>query len=269
MNVNKITRNFTSPYFGALSNNKRNHKSEVESRDDINYQSVPSDKLRSALKATVLIPAAALPLLMGSCINDPEDYWERIYPGTDVVYPAIHVLPDVNVDSLTFSNDTVRISRNLSVNSALNNSLNNAIDALGMPKTHDGEYPARLVFKTPDYIQYMKLNGDESDNDKYVYDTEKYGKDGSFSSYITEFTTDGQNLNMKEVGLNYVSDYQFRVFEDTVEAYKKSGNNYVKDAVYYPSDDRNYSIIRISEQGDTTKISDIDLFCLKPDNENN
>lgn len=263
MKITRINSNLTTPHFLGV----KNHKKEENQQTVPVLVNVSPDKLRSALKAAVLIPAAALPLVAGSCSNETEgcdEYWSGGH-GTSIKYPCEHVLPECKVDTITFANDTVTISDELSENSKLNKKMNNVIDALKMPRLNNGTFPARLVFKTPDYIQYMLLDGVTSNDNIYAYDVQRYNNDGSLDMFKSEFSLDGEDLIMENCSPDNNSLYKFTTDNDTVNAYKRVNGEFVKSAVFYPTDDKNYSITKIAEDGDTTKFSNINLFCVKND----
>lgn len=265
MNISKISANYATPHFSA--NNKNTKKPDNQTKVPV-LVNISQDKLNNALKAAVLIPAASLPLIMGSCSKEEHcDYWADGNHGTSIKYPSIHVLPELKMDSLVFADDTVRIPKELSADSHVNKTINNFIDTLHMPRLNHGNFPARLAFETPDYIQYMKMDGLASDNETYVYDSQKFNKNGKIDIFKSEIKANGEDLNIKNIGSGINSEYNFRIENDTVTSYKNINGTYVKNAAYSVSDDKKYTIDAVTTKGDTTKITNLNLFCVEPDYE--
>lgn len=268
MNINKINANITAQNFTGMKNIKNENKTADNATVPV-FVKVSPDKLTSALKAAVLIPAASLPLILGSCdkVEHCDEYWTEPGNGTSIKYPSIHILPEIKVDSMAFANDTVKIPKELSTESKINKALNNTIDTLKMPRLNEGGFPVVIAFKTPEYIQYMKQDGLASDNNEYIYDVQKFNKDGSVNLFKSTFTTSGDDLIMKNQGLDETSEYKFRTLNDTVQVYKNINGTFVKQSDLSAGDGKKYFINNISAQGDTTKIDNVTVFCVKPDYE--
>ena len=270
MNINKINANIITPNFNGVKNSRKETKNENNTTVPV-FVNVSSDKLTSALKAAVLIPAASLPLILGSCdkADHCDEYWTVPGNGSSITYPSIHILPEFKVDSLTFANDTVRIPEKLSSTSKINLTINNMFDALNVPRLGDGTIPAALTFQTDKYIQFMKLDGMASaatDNEKFYYDVQRYKNDGKFDSFKLEFSNDGDDLVMRPIGLNKNdTEYVFSANDNVVNSYQSINGMLVPVAKYEQGDTRDYTIQQTQETGDSVQFRNINAFFVKSD----
>ena len=274
MNVNRISANITTPQFTGSKNPLKNKQPETSQETVPVYVKVSPDKLNKALKAAVLIPAASIPLIMGSCSKEEDhcDYWSG-GGGSSITQndPSIHILPEFKVDSLTFANDTVRIPENLSSNSKINKTINKMLNAINIPRYSEGSFPAALTFKTDKYIQFMKLDGmasAESDNTAYYYDVQRYRNDGKVDMFKLEFTADGDDLVMTDIGLGpNTHEYRFTTDGNSVKSYQNVKDLLVPVAEYEQGDTPNYSIKQTQSDGKTVKFDNINVLFVKNDYE--
>ena len=263
MIINRISSGMQFQNFCGI-NSKQNKVSNPNNSDN---QKVPvlvnisQDKINSALKAAVLIPAASLPLIMGSCSKDCEcDYWAD-GGGTSIKYPSIYVLPELKIDSLNFANDSVRIANDLNPDSKVNNNIRNFVDSLNIPNYISGDFPIRFAFKTPDYIQYMKFDGLASNDETYIYDTQKFNKNGDVNVFKTEVRADENALRIKDIGLSEVTEHKYVMKGDTLVSYKRNDEgDFKKEAVYLPKKKGSFEMKKITADGDTTKLTDFNLL---------
>lgn len=269
MNISKINTGFSTPNFLGIKNNRLNKQEDTSDNRKIPVLvNISSDKLNNALKAAVLIPAASLPLIMGSCSKDTEcEYWAD-GGGTSIVYPSIYIMPELKIDSLTFANDSVRIPKELSPSGKVNRTIRNFTDSLKIPNYIEGDYPVRFAYQTPEHINYMTLDGLSSRDDKYIYDVQQFDSNGGVNIFKSEITADDDILKMRNIGTSGVSEYEFELMGDAVIAYKNKDGDFEKYATYKPNLKGNYYINEIKENGDTTKISNVNLLYVNANYEN-
>lgn len=262
MNVSKINTGFTAMHF--LSNNAAKQSNGTKSDDDKKVPvlvNITSDKLNNALKATVLIPAVSLPLIMGSCSKDDDyEYWAD-GGGTSITYPSIYILPELQIDSIKFAKDSVRLPLELSPNGKVNSAIKNIASKMNIPNDFDGDFPIRLAYQSPDFVKCLTLDGLASKDDKYIYDVQQFNKNGSMDIYKTEVTADDDILRLKNLGFNNNSEFEFELQGDSLLGYKKVNGEFEKYATYKPENRK--SILEIKENGDTTKINNINLLFVK------
>lgn len=263
MIINRIQPNITAPHFSGSTNiNNKKHESMPE---NATFVKVPSDKLNSALKAMVIVPLAAMPMLTG-CSKDVSecDYWADGNHGTSITYPSIHVLPETKIDTIEFANDTVRIPQELTRNNEINRAVASFVDKLNMPKVHKGDYPAIFAFQHPNYIQYMVLDGLASKDNKYVYDVQKVNKDGSVKTYKSEVTTDGEHLHVKNIENGKVSEFTLNALPDSLELLTNDTNGELKNAANFKvNNNRKYTMTEKTPDGEVNELKNFNLFCVE------
>lgn len=271
MQVNKINNTITAINFNGLNNKKNNNNSKNTQKTEQtpSFVHVPADKLQNALKAAVIIPVVVLPLVTGSCSKEEHecDYWSQNYPGTDLKYPAIHILPEFKVDSITFANDTVVVPKELSEKSLINRNMNNLLDKVNIPRYTDGTLPAAFTFKTNKYIQFMKLDGPasaESNNKTLFYDVQRYNNNGDVKLFRLEFSADNEDVVMRSSGLGSNNDeYIFKAADKGVQSYQNINGQLVPIAKYEQGETRDYTIKQTLENDTIIEFDNINALFVK------
>ena len=90
----------------------------------------------------------------------------------------------------------------------------------------------------------------------------------NYNIFKSEITADDDILKMRNIGTSGVSEYEFELMGDSVIAYKNKDGDFEKYATYKPNLKGNYYINEIKENGDTTKISNVNLLYVNANYEN-
>lgn len=263
MKVFNINPAVTSPVFKGLNTKNNNGQNNTEKP---HYPHVSGSKINTALKASLVVP-----LLVGglsACDRIEEDWGGEINPPTTEKYNFIHRFPEITVNGVTFSEQTVNINKQLDPDGPVNKAFNNVLNTLDVPKKSEGEFPVNMFWAKGDSVFHMIMDGALTDDDKYVYHLSKVNrKEGTVKNLVVNLTNDGENLKISTDDYLNTKDYNVVCSGDSVTVYKNNENVSEKAAVYkkelipQPNGKDKYTVEETVFGADTTRVN-LDNFVI-------